>query len=123
MSLKSFQLSEPVYQYLLDHSLRECAEGAGLREKTLGMEGGNMQISPEQGQFMALLVELMGATRAVEVGTFTGYSALMVARALPAEGVLVACDVSLEWTEVGRCLLYTSPSPRDQRGARMPSSA
>jgi O-methyltransferase len=102
MSLKSFQLSEPVYQYLLEHSIRESAEGVGLREKTLGMEGGNMQISPEQGQFMALLVELMGATRAVEVGTFTGYSALMVAQALPPEGRLVACDVSLEWTEVGR---------------------
>ena len=102
MSSKSFQLSEPVHQYLLDHSLRECAEGLALREKTLSIEDANMQISPEQGQFMALLVELMGARRALEVGTFTGYSALMVARALPADGILVACDLSAEWTDVGR---------------------
>jgi caffeoyl-CoA O-methyltransferase len=61
-----------------------------------------MQISPEQGQFMALLVELMGARKTLEVGTFTGYSALVVALALPADGRVVACDVSEEWTSVAR---------------------
>jgi caffeoyl-CoA O-methyltransferase len=61
-----------------------------------------MQIGPEQGQFMALLVELIGARSALEVGTFTGYSALAVARALPDDGRLIACDVSAEWTSIGR---------------------
>ena len=61
-----------------------------------------MQISPEQGQFMALLVRLMGARRCIEVGTYTGYSALAVALALPADGTIVACDVSEEFTQVGR---------------------
>ena len=66
------------------------------------MEQANMQVGPEQGQFMALLVELMGARNALEVGTFTGYSALAVALALPEDGRLVACDVSEEWTAIGR---------------------
>lgn len=61
-----------------------------------------MQIGPEQGQLMAFLVELTGARRCIELGTFTGYSALVVARALPDDGVLVACDVSHEWTDIGR---------------------
>jgi predicted O-methyltransferase YrrM len=61
-----------------------------------------MQISPEQGQFMALLAELIGARRAIEVGTFTGYSALCVAQALPADGKLIACDISEEFTSVAR---------------------
>jgi len=61
-----------------------------------------MQVSPEQGQFMGFLVQLTGARRALEVGTFTGYSALWVAQALPSDGQLVCCDVSEEWTSVGR---------------------
>ena len=73
-----------------------------LREETASMEEANMQIGPEQGQFMTLLVELMGARNALEVGTFTGYSALAVALALPDDGLLVACDVSEEWTAIGR---------------------
>jgi caffeoyl-CoA O-methyltransferase len=73
-----------------------------LREETAPMENANMQVGPEQGQFMALLVELVGARNALEVGTFTGYSALAVALALPEDGRLVACDVSEEWTAVGR---------------------
>ena len=73
-----------------------------LREETASLEKANMQISPEQGQFMALLVELMGARNALEVGTFTGYSALAVALALPEDGRLVACDVSEQWTAIGR---------------------
>ena len=73
-----------------------------LREETASMEQANMQISPEQGQFMALLVELIGARSVLEIGTFTGYSALAMAVALPENGVLVACDVSEEWTAIGR---------------------
>ena len=73
-----------------------------LREETASMEQANMQIGPEQGQFMALLVELIGARSVLEVGTFTGYSALAMAAALPENGALVACDVSEEWTAIGR---------------------
>ena len=73
-----------------------------LREETASLEEANMQIGPEQGQFMTLLVELMGARSALEVGTFTGYSALAVALGLPDDGCLVACDVSEEWTAIGR---------------------
>jgi predicted O-methyltransferase YrrM len=73
-----------------------------LREETATLDRARMQIGPEQGQFMALLVELIGARRALEVGTFTGYSALAVARALPDDGRLIACDVSAEWTSIGR---------------------
>ena len=73
-----------------------------LREETASLEEANMQIGPEQGQFMTLLVELMGAQNALEVGTFTGYSALALALGLPDDGCLVACDVSEEWTAIGR---------------------
>src|SRR3546814_14664553 len=73
-----------------------------LREETAGMPGSGMQIAPEQGQFMALLVELMGARRCLEIGTFTGYSALAVAPALPADGRIVACDVNEKTTAVAR---------------------
>ena len=73
-----------------------------LREETAALEMAQMQIGPEQGQFMALLVELMGARKTLEVGTFTGYSALAVALALPEVGRLVACDISEEWTAMGR---------------------
>ena len=73
-----------------------------LREETASMEQANMQIGPEQGQFMALLVEFIGARSVLEVGTFTGYSALAMAAALPENGALVACDVSEEWTAIGR---------------------
>ena len=73
-----------------------------LREETASMEQANMQIGPEQGQFMTLLLELIGARSALEVGTFTGYSTLAMAVALPENGTLVACDVSEEWTAIGR---------------------
>ena len=102
MSSSTLQLNEKVYDYLLGHSLRESAACQQLREETKPIKMGMMQVSPEQGQFMSLLVELMGASKAVEVGTFTGYSALCVAQALPADGTLVCCDVSEEWTAVGK---------------------
>ena len=102
MSSSTLQLNEKVYDYLLGHSLRESAVCQQLREETKPIKMGMMQVSPEQGQFMSLLVELMGVRKAVEVGTFTGYSALCVAQALPADGMLVCCDVSEEWTAVGK---------------------
>ena len=73
-----------------------------LREETAGMKHGGMQIGPDQGAFFAILVRSIGARRALEIGTFTGYSALAVAGALPADGRLVCCDVSDEWTQVAR---------------------
>ena len=102
MSKRSIDLSDALYAYLLENSLRETEVLRRLREETATMPWSGMQISPEQGQFMALLVELMGARRCLEVGTFTGYSALAVAQALPADGRLVACDINAETTAVAR---------------------
>jgi len=102
MSSRTLTLDDRLYQYLLDHSLREHPEQAALREATRTHPRGRMQISPEQGQFMALLVKLTGARRCIEIGVFTGYSALAVALALPADGHILACDVSDEFTSVGR---------------------
>ena len=82
--------------------LRESALKRRLREETAKMPGAGMQISAHQGQQMALLTRMVGAKRAVEVGTFTGYSALSVAEALPEDGKLWCCDVSEEWTKIGR---------------------
>ncbi len=98
MSSRTIVLTDAIYKYLLEVSLREPDVMRRLREETQKMPHAGMQISPEQGQFMALLVELMGARRCLEIGTFTGYSALAVARALPADGVLVACDISADYT-------------------------
>jgi len=102
MSRRSWSIDDKVRKYLLDHSLREPAVAAALRAATAKLPYGGMQISPEQGQLMALLVQGIGARRAIEIGTFTGYSALWVALALPADGRLVCCDVSAEWTAVGK---------------------
>ncbi|HEY9550396.1 MAG TPA: class I SAM-dependent methyltransferase [Kiloniellaceae bacterium] len=102
MSNRSIQLTDALYGYLLENSLRETDLMRRLREETAAMPGSGMQIAPEQGQFMALLVELMGARRCLEIGTFTGYSALAVAQALPADGRLVACDVNEKTTAVAR---------------------
>ena len=102
MTVRTNHLPEELYAYLLDVSLRESPVMRRLREETASLEQARMQIGPDQAQFMALLVELLGARNALEVGTFTGYSALAVALALPADGRLVACDVSEEWTAVGR---------------------
>ncbi|MBE9129267.1 MULTISPECIES: class I SAM-dependent methyltransferase [unclassified Coleofasciculus] len=102
MSKKTFGLDNQLYDYFLSVSLREPEILRQLREETLGYHNAVMQIAPEQGQFMALLVQLMGATKTLEVGVFTGYSSLAVALALPADGKLVACDVSEEYTAVAR---------------------
>jgi caffeoyl-CoA O-methyltransferase len=102
MSTKSFGLPDPVYQYLVANSVRDTPLLRELREVTATLPMARMQISPEQGQFMALLVKLIGARRCIEVGVFTGYSSLSVAQALPADGRIVACDVSEEWTAIAR---------------------
>ncbi|MAF95798.1 MAG: SAM-dependent methyltransferase [Rhodospirillaceae bacterium] len=98
MSSRTIVLNDALYEYLLSVSLREPGVLGRLREETAKMPEHNMQISPEQGQFMALLVELTGASKCLEVGTFTGYSALAVALALPEDGTLVTCDISEEFT-------------------------
>jgi predicted O-methyltransferase YrrM len=102
MSNRSISLTDALYRYLLDVSLRESDLQRRLREETAAQPMARMQISPEQGQFMALLVKLIGARRCLEVGVFTGYSSLSVALALPEDGTIVACDVSEEWTAIAR---------------------
>jgi predicted O-methyltransferase YrrM len=94
MSTRTLLADTALYDYLLQHSLREHPELTALREVTRRHPHAGMQIAPEQGQFMALLVKLMGARRAIEVGVFTGYSALAVALSLPEDGRLLACDIS-----------------------------
>lgn len=101
MSNRTITIDDRLHRYLLDHSVRETPLMAELRERTAGHEWARMQIGPEQGQFMALLVELLGARRIIEIGTFTGYSALCMAQAMPADGRLICCDVSDEWTAIG----------------------
>jgi caffeoyl-CoA O-methyltransferase len=102
MSTKTITLTESLHHYLLSVSLREPPILARLREETAQHPLANMQIAPEQGQFMALLVRLMEAKKCLELGVFTGYSALSVALALPPDGKLIACDVNEEWTSMAR---------------------
>jgi predicted O-methyltransferase YrrM len=102
MSNRTIQLDDRTYEYLLAHSLREDPRLAKLRAETASHPQVNMQIAPDQAQFMQLLVRLMGARRAIEVGVFTGYSSLAVALAMPDDGRLLALDVSEEYTAVAR---------------------
>lgn len=102
MSKQTLGLENHIYQYLLSVSIREPEVLTKLRQETAKHPRNIMQISPEQGQFMALLVQLMGAKKALEIGVFTGYSSLVVALALPPEGKMVACDVSEEYTSIAR---------------------
>jgi caffeoyl-CoA O-methyltransferase len=102
MSVATIAMSEALYGYLLQTTVREPDVLQRLRAETARLPAGGMQISPEQGQLMRLLIELTGARRALEVGVFTGYSSTSVALALPADGTLVACDVSEEWANVAR---------------------
>jgi O-methyltransferase len=102
MSAKTINLTAALHEYLLRNSLREPPILARLRAATAAMPNANMQISPEQGQFMQLLARLTGARRCIEIGTFTGYSSLAVALAMAPEGRLIACDVSAEWTAIAR---------------------
>jgi predicted O-methyltransferase YrrM len=102
VSRQTLTLDDRLYHYLLDVSLREPEILRRLREETARHPKAEMQIAPEQGQFMALLVRLLGARRLLEVGVFTGYSSLAMALALPPDGRLIACDVSEEFTAVAR---------------------
>ena len=102
MSRNYLALNDQSYNYLLDTSLRETEVAQRLREATGNLPEGGLQISPNQGQFMALLVQLMSAKKTLEIGVFTGYSALVVALALPDDGKIIACDISAEWTSIGR---------------------
>src|SRR6056297_1276070 len=102
MSARTLDLTDTLYQYLLANSLREPPVLAELRGLTRNFPHGGMQISPEQGQFMALLVRLMGAGQCLEVGTFTGYSSTVVALALPEAGHVTCLDVSEEYTRHAR---------------------
>ena len=102
MSNRTIELTDELYDYLLQVSLREPELLERLRQETASHPLAVMQISPEQGQFMALLTHLLGARRTLEVGVFTGYSALSVALALPPEGRIIACDISEEYTSVAQ---------------------
>jgi caffeoyl-CoA O-methyltransferase len=102
MSRTTNALPDSIYQYLCSVSLREPAFLAELREVTRTLPRATMQLSPEEGQFLNLLIKLTGARKCLEVGVFTGYSSTCIALALPSEGRLVACDVNVEWTTIAR---------------------
>lgn len=102
MAGRMLSITEDIHRYLVAHSVREPEVLARLREVTVTMPHSQMQIGPEQGQFMALLAKLVGARRCIEVGVYTGYSSLAVALALPDDGHILACDVNEEWTSVAR---------------------
>jgi predicted O-methyltransferase YrrM len=102
MSNKTLGLPDSIADYLRSTSLREPEILIKLRQETATQPMSQMQIAPEQGQFMALLVQLIGAKKTLEVGVFTGYSSLSVALALPADGRIIACDVSEEYTSIAR---------------------
>lgn len=102
MSHKSIGLDDRLYDYLSTVSLREAEILRELREETAALPNAGMQIAPDQGQFMALLVKLTSAVKVLEIGVFTGYSSLSVALALPHDGLVTAFDISPEWTAVAR---------------------
>ena len=102
MAPRTLSIDDRLYDYLIAHSLRDLPVLAELRAETAKLPQAGMQIAAEQGQFLGLLIELTGAKRTIEVGTFTGYSALAVALALPPEGRVVACDVNAEFTAIAR---------------------
>lgn len=102
MSTRTIQVTDRLHEYLLANSLREPPILSRLRAETAALPMARMQISPEQGQFMALLLQLLGARRTIEVGVFTGYSTLVAAINVPPDGLVLACDVSEEWTAIGR---------------------
>ncbi len=102
MTAKTLQLSDALHRYLLGVSSRESSTQKALRLHTQRLPRATMQIAPEQGQFLQLLVRLLGARRILEIGTFTGYSALAMALALPRGGRILCCDVSKEWTDIAK---------------------
>jgi len=102
MSTKTLNMSDQLYDYLLSVSVPEDPVWKRLQQETQETFGFNMQISPEQAQFMKLLIKLLNANNALEIGTFTGFSALTIARALPPSGRLIACDINTQWTDVAK---------------------
>ncbi len=102
MSRNSINLTDEVYDYLKSVSLRDDPTLQQLREETATHKWAMMQISPEQGQFMALLIKILGAKRVIELGVFTGYSSLCMAMALPADGQLIACDINEDYTNIAK---------------------
>jgi predicted O-methyltransferase YrrM len=102
MSNQTLNLNDQLYQYFQAISVREPQVLQALRQETASHPMAMMQIAPEQGQFMSLLVQLIGAKKALEVGVFTGYSALWVALALPKDGQLIACDISSDYTDIAQ---------------------
>ncbi len=102
MSTRTLGLSDALNAYLHSVTIKETSFQQRLRAETAKLAQSNMQISPEQGQFMALLTKLINARSALEIGVFTGYSALSVAQAMPADGRIIACDVSEEWTAIAK---------------------
>lgn len=102
MTTRSFYLPDMVEKYIIDTTLRDDPALRDLRAETANMPNAGMQTGADQVQFLQLLVRLIGARRCIEVGVFTGYSALGVALALPEDGRIVACDVSAEYTSVAK---------------------
>lgn len=102
MTRKTISITDEIYDYMLDNSLREPDILRKLREETSSYRNRSLQISPEQGQFMQLLVRLIGAKQTLEIGVFTGYSSLCVALALPDDGRMVACDINEDYTATAK---------------------
>ncbi len=102
MSIRNFYLDENIYEYILNNSLRDLPILKKLRDETRKMPDGRMQISSDQGQFMGLLVKLTNTKKIIEVGTFTCYSSLVMALALPENGQILSCDISEEYAAVAR---------------------
>lgn len=102
MTNRTLNVDDTLYNYILSISKSESAVLASLRKETENVELSIMQIAPEQGHFMSMLIKLTRAQRAIEIGTYTGYSSICIASAMPAEGKLIACDVSEEWTDIAK---------------------
>ena len=102
MSSSTIGLSNELRKYMLDVSFRDDDILRQLREETLTLKEAQMQISPEQGAFLSLLTKILNAKKTLDIGVFTGYSSLVVARELPDDGLVVACDTSIEWTSIAK---------------------
>ena len=102
MTRKTLNITEQIHDYLLSVSLRETDIQRELRAETAKQPQAMMQIAPDQGQFMALLIQLMQAKKIIEIGVYTGYSSLCMAMALPADGLIVACDINKDYTDIAR---------------------
>lgn len=102
MEKRSLNLSNELYQYMLDISLREPESARILREETKKMLVSALQSPPEETQFIVLLIKMLNAKRILEIGTFTGYTTLLMAQEMPEDGKVIACDIDEKWTSIGR---------------------